>query len=110
MAVTTTRTHHSCCCTNAEGCTQTTEDYSEFGQLSCTPRVAQGGANIVNGLFGGMGGCAMIGQSIINVNSGGRGRLSGIIAAITLLCFVLFGAPLIEQIPIAALVVLVYIP
>ncbi len=66
--------------------------------------VAQGGANIVNGLFGGMGGCAMIGQSIINVNSGGRGRLSGIIAALALLAFVLFGAPLIEQIPIAALV------
>lgn len=66
--------------------------------------IAQGGANIVNGLFGGMGGCAMIGQSIINVNSGGRGRLSGITAAITLLCFVLFGAPLIEQIPISALV------
>ena len=66
--------------------------------------VAQGGANILNGLFGGMGGCAMIGQSIINVNSGGRGRLSGAIAAIALLCFVLFGAPLIEQIPIAALV------
>ena len=66
--------------------------------------VAQGGANILNGLFGGMGGCAMIGQSIINVNSGGRGRLSGIVAALALLCFVLFGAPLIEQIPIAALV------
>lgn len=66
--------------------------------------VAQGGANILNGLFGGMGGCAMIGQSIINVNSGGRGRLSGMVAAIALLCFVLFGAPLIEQIPIAALV------
>ena len=66
--------------------------------------VAQGSANILNGLFGGMGGCAMIGQSIINVNSGGRGRLSGIIAAVALLCFVLFGAPLIEQIPIAALV------
>ncbi len=66
--------------------------------------VAQGSANILNGLFGGMGGCAMIGQSIINVNSGGRGRLSGTIAAIALLCFVLFGAPLIEQIPIAALV------
>jgi len=66
--------------------------------------VAQGGANILNGLFGGMGGCAMIGQSIINVNSGGRGRLSGAIAAIALLCFILFGAPLIEQIPIAALV------
>ena len=66
--------------------------------------VAQGGANILNGLFGGMGGCAMIGQSIININSGGRGRLSGAVAAIALLCFVLFGAPLIEQIPIAALV------
>ncbi|MEM9679279.1 MAG: SulP family inorganic anion transporter [Bacteroidota bacterium] len=66
--------------------------------------VAQGSANVLNGLFGGMGGCAMIGQSIINVNSGGRGRLSGTIAAIALLCFVLFGAPLIEQIPIAALV------
>ncbi|MCB0457180.1 MAG: SulP family inorganic anion transporter [Flavobacteriaceae bacterium] len=66
--------------------------------------VAQGGANILNGLFGGMGGCAMIGQSIINVTSGGRGRLSGTIAAVSLLCFILFGAPLIEQIPIAALV------
>jgi len=66
--------------------------------------VAQGGANILNGLFGGMGGCAMIGQSIINVESGGRGRLSGIVAALALLGFVLFGAPLIEQVPIAALV------
>jgi len=65
---------------------------------------AQGAANILNGLFGGMGGCAMIGQSIINVSSGGRGRLSGIVAAVALLCFVLFGAGLIEQIPIAALV------
>ena len=66
--------------------------------------VAQGSANIVNGLFGGMGGCAMIGQSIINVNSGGRGRLSGVVAAVALLMFILFGAPIIEQIPIAALV------
>lgn len=66
--------------------------------------IAQGGANMLNGFFGGMGGCAMIGQSIINVDSGGRGRLSGAVAAIALLCFVLFGAPLIEQIPIAALV------
>ena len=66
--------------------------------------IAQGTANIINGLFGGMGGCAMIGQSIINVNSGGRGRLSGIVAAIALLTFVLFGASSIEQIPIAALV------
>lgn len=66
--------------------------------------IAQGSANILNGLFGGMGGCAMIGQSIINVNSGGRGRLSGIVAAVALLLFILFGAPIIEQIPIAALV------
>ncbi len=66
--------------------------------------MAQGFGNIVSGLFGGMGGCAMIGQSIINVESGGRGRLSGIVAALTLLSFVLFGASLIEQIPIAALV------
>lgn len=66
--------------------------------------VAQGSANILNGLFGGMGGCAMIGQSIINVNAGGRGRLSGIVAAMALLSFILFAAPLIEQIPIAALV------
>ena len=66
--------------------------------------VAQGAANFVNGIFGGMGGCAMIGQSIINVNAGGRGRLSGIVAALALLSFILFGAPLIEQIPIAALV------
>ena len=71
------------------------------GNIEC---VAQGGANILNGLFGGMGGCAMIGQSIINVESGGRGRLSGVVAAVGLLCFILFAAPLIEQVPIAALV------
>ena len=65
---------------------------------------AQGMANIVNGFFGGMGGCAMIGQSIINIKSGGRGRLSGITAAIALLLFILFGANYIEQVPIAALV------
>lgn len=66
--------------------------------------MAQGAANIVTGFFGGMGGCAMIGQSLINVKSGGRGRLSGIIAALTLLCFILFASSLIEQVPIAALV------
>ena len=66
--------------------------------------VAQGVANVVNGFFGGMGGCAMIGQSMINVNSGGRGRLSGIVAALMLLSFILFLSPYIEQIPIAALV------
>lgn len=66
--------------------------------------VAQGAANIVNGLFGGMGGCAMIGQSIINIKSGGRGRLSGIVAALALLAFILFGSTYIEMVPIAALV------
>lgn len=66
--------------------------------------VAQGAANIVTGLFGGMGGCAMIGQSIINVNAGGRGRLSGIVAALALLCFILFASTYIEMVPIAALV------
>ncbi|MEM7558579.1 MAG: SulP family inorganic anion transporter [Planctomycetota bacterium] len=66
--------------------------------------IGQGSANILCGLFGGMGGCAMIGQSLINVNSGGRGRLSGIVAAVCLLLFVLFLAPWIEQIPMAALV------
>ena len=66
--------------------------------------IAQGAANTINGLFGGMGGCAMIGQSIINIKSGGRGRLSGIVAAVALLLFILFGSSLIEQVPIAALV------
>lgn len=66
--------------------------------------LAQGFANIVNGFFGGMGGCAMIGQSMINVNSGGRGRLSGFCAAFMLLSFILFLSPLIEKVPIGALV------
>lgn len=66
--------------------------------------VAQGTANIVNGFFGGMGGCAMIGQSIINIKSGGRGRLSGIVAGISLLIFILFASEYIEMVPVAALV------
>lgn len=66
--------------------------------------VAQGAANVVTGFFGGMGGCAMIGQSMINVKSGGRTRLSGIAAALFLLAFILWGSGLIEQIPLAALV------
>ena len=66
--------------------------------------VAQGGANILTGLFGGMGGCAMIGQSIINIKGGGRGRLSGITAAVMLLMFILFASSYIEQVAIAALV------
>jgi len=66
--------------------------------------IAQGMSNTVNGFFGGMGGCAMIGQSMININSGGRGRLSGITAAVGLLMFILFGSDIIAQIPLAALV------
>lgn len=66
--------------------------------------IGQGVANTLNGFFGGMGGCAMIGQSMININSGGRGRLSGVTAALVLLAFILFGASLIEMIPLAALV------
>lgn len=71
--------------------------------------IAQGSANVVTGFFGGMGGCAMIGQSMINVSSGGRGRLSGIAAALFLLSFILFASPLIEQIPIAALIGVMFI-
>jgi SulP family sulfate permease len=65
--------------------------------------IAQGAANVVTGFFQGMGGCAMIGQSLINIRSGGRGRTSGIVAAVALLVFILVGAPLIDRIPIAAL-------
>ena len=65
--------------------------------------LGQGAANVVTGFFGGMGGCAMIGQSIINIKSGGRGRLSGISAGLFLLAFILFASPLIEKIPLAAL-------
>ena len=65
--------------------------------------VAQGAANILSGLFSGMGGCAMIGQSLINVSAGARARLSGIVAAVMLLVFIMFGANLIEQMPMAAL-------
>lgn len=66
--------------------------------------VGQGVANVTCSVFGAMGGCAMIGQSMINVNSGGRGRLSGIVAAVMLLVFILFASSLIEMIPLAALV------
>ncbi|QDU84664.1 Bicarbonate transporter BicA [Planctomycetes bacterium Pla163] len=66
--------------------------------------VAQGAANLTCGVFGAMGGCAMIGQSMININSGGRGRLSGITASLVLLAFVLVASPLIEVVPLAALV------
>jgi len=71
--------------------------------------IGQGLANTATGFFGGMGGCAMIGQSMINVNAGGRGRLSGVTAALSLLVFILFASSLIEQIPIAALVGVMFI-
>ncbi len=81
-------------------------DTRGHGNKEC---VGQGVANTVNGFFGGMGGCAMIGQSMININSGGRGRLSGISAALVLLGFILFAAPLIEMIPLAALVGVMFV-
>ncbi len=71
--------------------------------------VALGAANIVSGAFGGMGGCAMIGQTVINLSSGGRGRLSGVVAGVMILLFVLFLSPLIERIPLAALVGVMFV-
>jgi SulP family sulfate permease len=71
--------------------------------------IGQGIANILNGFFGGMGGCAMIGQSMINIRGGGRGRLSGASAAVLLLVFIVWGAPIIEMIPLAALVGVMFI-
>ncbi len=65
--------------------------------------VAQGTANILSGLFSGMGGCAMIGQSLINISAGARARLSGIVASVMLLVFIMFGAGLVEMLPMAAL-------
>ncbi len=65
--------------------------------------VAQGSANILNGFFFGMGGCPMIAQTLVNLSAGARARLSGIIASLTILCVVLFGAPVIERVPMAAL-------
>ena len=66
--------------------------------------IAQGSANILNGFFFGMGGCPMIAQTLVNLSAGSRARLSGIVAALTILCIVLFGAPVIEKLPMAALV------
>lgn len=71
--------------------------------------VALGAANIVSGLFGGMGGCAMIGQTMINLSSGGRTRLSGTVSGVMILLFILFLAPLIEKIPLAALVGVMFV-
>jgi SulP family sulfate permease len=69
---------------------------------------AQGFANVVNGFFGGMGGDAMIGQSIVNIKSGGRTRFSGIVAAVALMMFIMFASPLVNAIPLASLVGLMF--
>ena len=66
--------------------------------------IAQGGSNILNGFFFGMGGCPMIAQTLVNLSAGSRARLSGIVAALTILIIILFGAPIIEMLPMAALV------
>jgi SulP family sulfate permease len=66
--------------------------------------MAQGTANMVNGFFGGMGGCAMVAQTLVNLNAGARTRLSAIVGALTILLIILVGGPVIEQIPMAALV------
>jgi SulP family sulfate permease len=66
--------------------------------------IAQGIANILNGFFTGMGGCPMIAQTLVNLSAGARARLSGIIAALTILLIILVGAPIIERVPMAALV------
>lgn len=85
------------------------DDMTDTHGSSNKESVGQGIANVVTGFFGGMGGCAMVGQSMINMNSGGRGRLSGITAALAILAFILFAAPLIEMIPMAVLVGVMFI-
>ncbi|WP_057940374.1 SulP family inorganic anion transporter [Algoriphagus resistens] len=79
------------------------DEITETRGRSNKEAVAQGIANVTSGFFSGMGGCAMIGQSLINVSNGARARLSGIVAAVMLLVFIVFGSGLIEQVPMAAL-------
>ncbi|MBR0574509.1 MULTISPECIES: SulP family inorganic anion transporter [Pasteurellaceae] len=79
------------------------DEITESHGKSNKEAIAQGTANILSGLFSGMGGCAMIGQSLINISNGARARISGIVASIMLLMFVMFGSSLIEQVPMAAL-------
>ncbi len=86
-----------------------TDEFTEsrgYPDRECT---ALGVANMVSGLFGGMGGCAMIGQTVINLSSGGRGRLSGVVAGVMILLFILFLSPFIERIPLAALVGVMFV-
>ena len=79
------------------------DEITETKGRSNKEAVAQGMANVLSGFFSGMGGCAMIGQSLINISNGARARLSGIVASVMLLVFVMFGSSLIEQMPMAAL-------
>ena len=79
------------------------DEITETRGRSNKEAVAQGLANVASGFFSGMGGCAMIGQSLINISSGARARLSGIVASVMLLVFIMFGSSLIEQVPMAAL-------
>lgn len=79
------------------------DEITETRGQSNREAVAQGTANVMSGFFSGMGGCAMLGQSLINVSSGARARFSGIIASIALLIFIMFGSSLIEKVPMAAL-------
>ncbi len=86
-----------------------TDDITETRGLPNRECVALGAANLASGLFGGMGGCAMIGQTMINLSSGGRTRVSGAVAGIMILLFILFLSPLIERIPLAALVGVMFV-
>ncbi|NVZ66639.1 SulP family inorganic anion transporter [Pseudomonas gingeri] len=86
-----------------------TDEITETRSYPDRECVALGAANMVSGVFGGMGGCAMIGQTVINLSSGGRGRLSGVVAGVMILLFVLFLSPLIERIPLAALVGVMFV-
>jgi SulP family sulfate permease len=79
------------------------DEITETRGRSNKEAVAQGTANILSGVFSGMGGCAMIGQSLINISSGARARLSGIVASLMLLVFIMFGASIIEKLPMSAL-------
>lgn len=85
------------------------DDMTDTRGMPNRESLAQGGANIITGLFGGMGGCAMIGQSMININNGALKRLSGIATAVFLLSFILFASKWIEMIPLAALIGVMFV-
>ncbi len=86
-----------------------TDDITETRGQANRECLALGAANVLSGLFGGMGGCAMIGQTMINLGSGGRSRLSGVVSGVMILLFILFLSPWIERIPLAALVGVMFV-